>query len=70
MCSRVFQASAGGKDVKILSFGDVVLYASDLQTLLPGMWVNDNIISFACEYLLSKASSKIKEQVTFAHRSE
>ncbi|KAE9421018.1 hypothetical protein Angca_002175, partial [Angiostrongylus cantonensis] len=51
------------KDVKILSFGDVVLYASDLQTLLPGMWVNDNIISFACDYLLSKASDKIKEQV-------
>ncbi|VDM59917.1 unnamed protein product [Angiostrongylus costaricensis] len=59
---KVFQA-ASGKDVKILSFGDVVLYASDLQTLLPGMWVNDNIISFACEYLLSKASDKIKEQV-------
>lgn len=63
MDSKVFQVSTGGKDVKILSFYDVVLYSTDLQTLLPGMWVNDNIISFACEYLLSKASNKIKEKV-------
>ncbi|KAK5983419.1 CS domain-containing protein [Trichostrongylus colubriformis] len=64
MCSSLFRGSEDvEKDCKILSYGDVVLYASDLYTLNPGMWLNDNIISFACEYLMSKAAHEIKEQV-------
>ncbi|KAK6034355.1 hypothetical protein COOONC_28139 [Cooperia oncophora] len=64
MCSSLFRGSGDvEKDRKILSYGDVVLYTSDLYTLNPGMWLNDNIITFACEYLLSKATQEVREQV-------
>ncbi|KJH42428.1 Kae1-associated kinase Bud32 [Dictyocaulus viviparus] len=62
MSSKCSQIS-NEKDLKVLSYGDVVLYASDLRTLLPEMWLNDNILSFACDYLLSNAPDDIKEQV-------
>ncbi|VDL85120.1 unnamed protein product [Nippostrongylus brasiliensis] len=61
MCSRAFRTVE--KDSKVLSYGDVVLYESDLQTLNPGCWLNDNIISFCCEYLLSRCSAEVKNQV-------
>ncbi|KAK6023622.1 Ulp1 protease family, catalytic domain protein [Ostertagia ostertagi] len=64
MCSSLFRGSAEDeKDSKVLSYGDVVLYTSDLYTLNPGTWLNDNIISFACEYMLSKAAPEVREQV-------
>ncbi|KAL6739605.1 hypothetical protein Aduo_013039 [Ancylostoma duodenale] len=60
MCSTPFR---GDKDSKVLSYGDIVLYQSDVNTLLPGVWLNDNIISFACEFLMDNASEQIKQQV-------
>ena len=35
----------------VLSYHDVVLYPEDVETLLPGAWLNDNILSFAFEWL-------------------
>ncbi|CAJ0602764.1 unnamed protein product [Cylicocyclus nassatus] len=60
MCSAPFH---GEKDSKVLSYGDIVLYQSDVNTLLPGVWLNDNIISFACEFLMDNASQEVKERV-------
>lgn len=62
MTTSSFRATIG-RDEKILSFGDVVLYTSDLHTLDPGMWLNDNIITFACEFLFSKASEEVKREI-------
>ncbi|KHJ82860.1 Ulp1 protease family, catalytic domain protein [Oesophagostomum dentatum] len=59
MCS----SSHGDKDSKVLSYGDVVLYESDVNTLLPGVWLNDNILSFVCEFLMENSSREVKEQV-------
>lgn len=64
MTTSSFRATIG-RDEKILSFGDVVLYTSDLHTLDPGMWLNDNIITFACEFLFSKASEEVKREVRY-----
>lgn len=61
MCSSSLH---GEKDCKVLSYGDIVLYQSDVNTLLPGVWLNDNIISFACEFLMDNASEEVKRQVS------
>lgn len=39
------------QDAKVLSYGDVLLRARDLELLSPPNWLNDSIISFYFEYL-------------------
>ena len=38
-----------GNNQRVLSYGDVLLRERDVHTLLPGQWLNDNVIEF---YLL------------------
>lgn len=41
----------GHSDVKLLHYHSVSFYASDLKYVLPGEWINDNIICLVFEYL-------------------
>lgn len=41
----------GQSDVKLLHYHSVSFYASDLKYVLPGEWINDNIICLVFEYL-------------------
>ncbi|VDK32136.1 unnamed protein product, partial [Anisakis simplex] len=53
---------AGDVDRRVLSYGDTVLYESDLQTLKEGTWLNDRIISFALEYLYDTMLNETQKQ--------
>lgn len=39
------------QEIKLLQYGSVSLYSTDLTQVLPGEWINDNIISIIYEYL-------------------
>ncbi|XP_013386562.1 sentrin-specific protease 8-like [Lingula anatina] len=45
----------------VLSFHDSLLRTSDVDTLVPGNWLNDNIIAFAFEYF-EKVQFKLHEK--------
>lgn len=53
-------------DQRILSYGDTVLYQSDVDTLKEGHWLSDRILSFAIEYCYdTMLNDEQKEKVKF-----
>lgn len=53
----------GNEDDKILSYHDVLLRQTDLDTLEPGNWLNDQIIAFYLEYLTQQQIKQRQSQV-------
>uniref|UniRef100_A0A1I7XRB5 Protein SHQ1 homolog n=1 Tax=Heterorhabditis bacteriophora TaxID=37862 RepID=A0A1I7XRB5_HETBA len=50
-------------DKKILSYGDVVLFESDVILLETGDWLNDRLISFATEYAFNQISAQKRAKI-------
>lgn len=48
---KVYSKLATKEETKLLQFESVALYTTDLDQILPGEWINDNIISLVYEYL-------------------
>lgn len=51
----------------VLSFGDTVLYESDLKALENGRWLSDPVISFAFEYFYNRTLDETKRSKVCLH---
>lgn len=49
---KKYEGAKGEGEKKLIQYGTVALYNSDLRQMLPGEWINDNIISIVYEFLI------------------
>lgn len=60
---KIYSKLAGKEETKLIQYGSVALYTTDLDQILPGEWINDNIISLVYEYLTETVLEHHKKYV-------